>query len=160
MDPLAGSYYVETLTDQLEAEAEEIFRQVEEIGGVVPGIEAGWFQKGIADSSFRQQTEVESGRRKIVGVNDFTEGSGAVEIDTLKISPEIEEKQRARMARLRSERDEGRVNATLQALEAAAGSDQNLVDPILDCARAYCTLYEIREVMERVFGAYREPVFF
>jgi methylmalonyl-CoA mutase N-terminal domain/subunit len=160
IDPLAGSYYVETLTDQLEAEAEEIFRQVEEIGGVVPGIEAGWFQKGIADSSFRQQTEVESGLRKIVGVNDFTEGSGAVEIDTLKISPEIEEKQRARMARLRAERDERRVEANLQALEAAARSDLNLVDPILDCARAYCTLYEIREVMERVFGAYREPVFF
>jgi methylmalonyl-CoA mutase N-terminal domain/subunit len=160
MDPLAGSYYLEALTDQLEAEAEEIFRQVEEIGGVVPGIEAGWFQKGIADSAFRQQTEVESGLRKVVGVNDFTDGSGTVEIDTLQISPEVEQKQRARMARLRSERDEERVRTCLEALEAAARTDRNLVDPILECARAYCTLFEIREAMEKVFGSYKEPVFF
>jgi methylmalonyl-CoA mutase N-terminal domain/subunit len=160
MDPLAGSYYVESLTDQLEAEAEEIFREVEKIGGVVPGIETGWFQKGIADSAFRQQTEVESRQRKVVGVNDFTEGSDAVEIDTLRISPEIEEKQRARLARLREERDEAHAAATLTDLEAAARTDKNLVDPILECARAYCTLYEIREAMERVFGSYKEPVFF
>ncbi len=160
VDPLAGSYYVESLTDQLEAEAEEIFGQVEEIGGVVPGIEAGWFQKGIAESAFRQQTEVELGHRKVVGLTDFTEGSDSVEIDTLRITPEIEKKQRARMARLREERDQGNVGSTLQALEAAARTNQNLVDPILECARAYCTLYEIREVMERVFGSYKEPVFF
>jgi methylmalonyl-CoA mutase N-terminal domain/subunit len=160
MDPLAGSYYLEALTNQLEAEAEEIFRQVEEIGGVVPGIENGWFQKGIADSAFRQQMEVESGRRPIVGVTDFTEGSGSIEIDTLSIPPEIEEKQRARMARLRAERDEARVRSTLAALEAAAGTETNLVGPILECARAYCTLFEIREAMEKVFGSYKEPVFF
>ncbi len=160
MDPLAGSYYLESLTDQMETEAEEIFRQVEEIGGVVPGIETGWFQMGIADSAFRQQTEVELGQRTVVGLNDFTEGSDSVEIDTLSISPEIEEKQRARMARLRAERDESRVGSTLAALEAAAGTGANLADPILECARAYCTLFEIREAMERVFGSYKEPVFF
>jgi len=160
VDPLAGSYYLESLTDQLEAEAEEIFSQVEEIGGVVPGIEAGWFQKGIAESAFRQQTEVELGQRKVVGLTDFTDGSESAEIDTLKITPEIEQKQRARMARLREERDQGKVDSTLQVLEAAARTNQNLVDPILECARAYCTLHEIREVMERVFGSYKEPVFF
>ncbi len=160
MDPLAGSYYLESLTDQMETEAEEIFRQVEEIGGVVPGIETGWFQMGIADSAFRQQTEVELGQRTVVGLNDFTEGSDSVEIDTLSISPEIEEKQRARMARLRAERDESRVGSTLAALEAAAGTGANLADPILECARAYCTLFEIREAMEKVFGSYKEPVFF
>jgi methylmalonyl-CoA mutase N-terminal domain/subunit len=160
MDPLAGSYYLESLTNQLEVEAEEIFRQVDGIGGVVPGIEAGWFQKRIADSAFRQQTEAELGQRKIVGVNDFTEGSDSIEIDTLSISPEIEGKQKARMARLRAERDEGQVRATLVALEAAAGTGSNLVDPILECARAYCTLFEIREAMEKVFGSYKEPVFF
>ncbi|MFC1791582.1 methylmalonyl-CoA mutase family protein [Gemmatimonadota bacterium] len=160
MDPLAGSYYVEALTNQLEAEAEEIFRQVEEIGGVVPGIETGWFQKGIAESAFRQQREVESGIRKVVGLNAFADGSDSVEIDTLRITPEVEEKQRARMARLREERSEDRVRETLAALEAAAGTDANLVDPILECARADCTLFEIREAMERVFGSYKEPVFF
>jgi len=160
MDPLAGSYYLESLTTQLEAEAEEIFRQVEEIGGVVPGIEKGWFQKGIADSAIRQQREVEMGQRKIVGLNDFTEGSDTIEIDTLSISPEVEKKQKARMARLRMERDEERVRNTLAVLEAAAATDGNLVPPILDCARAYCTLFEIREAMEKVFGDYKEPVFF
>jgi methylmalonyl-CoA mutase N-terminal domain/subunit len=160
IDPLAGSYYLESLTNQLETEAEEIFRQVEEIGGVVPGIEAGWFQKRIADSAFRQQTEAEVGRRKVVGVNDFTDGSDSVEIDTLRISPEVEAKQRARMARLRAERDDQRVATALATLEAAAGTDANLVEPILECARAYCTLFEIREAMEKVFGSYKEPVFF
>ncbi len=160
IDPLGGSYYVEALTDELENEAEEIFREVEEIGGVVPGIESGWFQKGIADSAFRQQKEVESELRKIVGVNAFTEGSETVEIEMLRIAPGTEEKQRGRMARLRAERDEGRVTRALEALEAATGTDENLVEPILECARAYCTLYEIREAMERVFGSYKEPVFF
>jgi methylmalonyl-CoA mutase N-terminal domain/subunit len=159
-DPLAGSYYVEALTNQLEAEAEEIFSQVGEIGGVVPGIENGWFQKGIAESAFRHQREVESGQRTVVGLNDFTEGSGSIEIDTLSISPDIEKKQRARMARLREERDEEKVRSTLSALESASSGDNNLVGPILDCARAYCTLFEIREAMEKVFGSYKEPVFF
>ncbi len=160
IDPLGGAYYLETLTDQLEQEAEGIFREVQELGGVVPGIESGWFQKGIADSAFRQQQEAESGARKIVGVNAFTEGSGSIEIDTLRISPDIEEKQRARMASLRAERDDSRVSAALQGLEAAARTSENLVEPILECARAYCTLFEIREAMEKVFGDYKEPVFF
>lgn len=159
-DPLGGSYYVEALTDALEAEAEEIFSQVEEIGGVVPGIEAGWFQKAIAESAARQQRETESGLRKVVGVNEFQDPSDTIEIDTLRISPEVEERQRQRMARLREARDEGKVDATLRALERAAATDHNLVEPILDCARAYCTLFEIREAMEKVFGSFREPVFF
>ncbi len=142
MDPLAGSYYLEALTNQLEAEAEEIFRQVEEIGGVVPGIETGWFQKGIADSAFRQQTEVESGRRKVVGVNDFTEGSGTIEIDTLSISPEIEEKQRATDGPPPEPSGTTSGSGTpWPPWRSAAGGDANLVDPILECARAYCTLY-------------------
>jgi methylmalonyl-CoA mutase N-terminal domain/subunit len=160
IDPLAGSFYVEALTDRLEEEAEEIFRQVEEIGGVVPGIEVGWFQKGIADSAFRQQQEVESGLRKIVGVTDFTEGSDTIEIDTLRIPPAVEEKQRSRMARLRQERNPDRVRESLKALEEAAASDANLVEPILECARAYCTLHEIRAAMENTFGSYKEPMYF
>jgi len=160
IDPLAGSYYLEALTYELEEEAEGIFKQVAEIGGVVPGIDAGWFQKGIADSAFRQQREFESGERKIVGVNAFMDGSESIEIDTLKISSEIERKQRDRMARLRRDRNDERVAETLSALQSAAGTDANLVPLILDCARAYCTLFEIREAMEKVFGSYKEPVFF
>ena len=160
IDPLAGSYYVEALTDRLEAEADEIFERIEEQGGVVPGIENGWFQRRIAASAVRQQAEVEAGYRKVVGVNDFTEGADQLDIDTLRIDPSVEERQRAAMAQLRAERDGERVRATLAALRDAAAGEANLVPPILECARAYCTLYEIRAAMEDVFGAYREPVFF
>jgi methylmalonyl-CoA mutase, N-terminal domain len=160
IDPLAGSYYVESLTDELEAEAEALFQEIDEVGGVVPGIEAGWFQKEIAHSALRQQEEAESGSRTIVGVNQFTDGSEEVAIDTLRIDPDVEERQRERMARLREERDDEAVNKTLSALTEAARTGQNLVPRILDCARAYCTLYEIRHAMEEVFGAYKEPVFF
>ena len=160
IDPLAGSYYVESLTDELEAEAEEIFAEIEAQGGVVPGIENGWFQQRIAGSALKQQQEIESGQRVIVGVNRFTEGSGDIEIDTLRIDKSVEERQRARMAQLREERDDERVEAALEALRQAAEDGSNVVPFILDCARAYCTLYEIRAAMEAVFGAYREPVFF
>ncbi len=160
IDPLAGSYYVETLTDELEAEAEELFARIDEVGGVVPGIEAGWFQREIGSSAIRQQEEMERRERVIVGMNEFTEGSGEIEIDTLRIDADVEERQRARMAQLREERDDAAVQAALSALTEAARTGENLVPRILDCARAYCTLYEIRYAMEEVFGAYREPVFF
>ena len=160
IDPLAGSYFVEALTDELEAEAEELFDRIDDEGGVVAGIEKGWFQREIAASAMRQQAEVESGFRKIVGVNDFTDGSGDIEIDTLRIDPSVEERQRARMAELRASRDQSRVDATLTALKTAAADGTNVVPAILECARADCTLYEIRAAMEAVFGAYREPVFF
>jgi len=160
IDPLGGSYFVEGLTDQLEAEAEEIFQQIDDLGGVVPGIETGWFQRRIADSARRQQREVESGHRTVVGLNDFTEGSSEVEIDTLRIDPDVEQRQRARLAELRSTRDNDRADAALEALKAAAATESNLIPQMLECARAYCTLFEIRNAMEQEFGAYREPVFF
>jgi methylmalonyl-CoA mutase N-terminal domain/subunit len=151
---------VEALTDELEAEAERLFEEIAAIGGVVPGIEAGWFQQQIAASAMRQQQEVESGTRTIVGVNDYVDGSEKVEIDVLRIDADVEERQRERMRRLRAERDDAEVERSLSALEAAARDGSNLVPRILDCARAYCTLYEIRHAMERVFGAYKEPVSF
>ena len=160
IDPLAGSYYIETLTDQFEAEAEEIFARIEEEGGVVPGIENGWFQREIATSAARQQAEIEGGLRTVVGVNEFTDGSDEVEIETLRIDPEVERRQREKLARLRDERDKERAGAALDGLRNAAAGGANTVPHILECARAYCTLYEIRAAMEDVFGAYREPVFF
>ena len=157
-DPLGGSFYVEALTDQMEREAEALFGEIEAQGGVVPAIESGWFQRQIAQSAARFQAELESGRRVIVGVNDFVEDAAPPEI--LKVGDDADRVQRVRMARLRAERDGARVEATLQALGAAAVADRNVMPQMLDCARAYCTLYEIREVLERVYGAYREPVFF
>jgi methylmalonyl-CoA mutase, N-terminal domain len=160
IDPLAGSYFVEAMTDELEAEAEELFQQIDDMGGVVPGIEGGWFQKEIASAAMRQQQEIESRERVVVGVNEFTDGGEKVEIETLRIDPQVEARQRERMARLRESRDAEAVERTLAALTEAARTGENLVPRILDCARAYCTLYEIRHAMEEVFGAYREPVFF
>jgi len=158
-DPLGGSYYVEALTDQMEREAEALFADIEAQGGVVPAIESGWFQRQIAQSAARFQSELESGRRVIVGVNDFVEEETAPP-EILRIGDDADRVQRGRMARLRTERDGTRVEAALAVLHAAAVADRNVIPGMMDCARAFCTLFEIREVLERVYGAYREPVFF
>jgi methylmalonyl-CoA mutase N-terminal domain/subunit len=160
IDPLAGSYYVESLTDALEREALAIFEEVDALGGVVPGIHQGWFQQQIAASAMRQQRQVESGERVVVGLNRFTEGSGAIEIDTLKIDPEVERRQVEYMAEMRASRDDEAVSRTLARLTEACRGDENVFPHILDCARACCTLYEIRHAMETVFGSYKEPVTF
>ena len=159
-DPLGGSYYVEALTDKLESEAEALFTKIEEVGGVVRGLETGWLQRQISESSSRQQWEVEQRRRTIVGVNDFVTDEGELTIPLLKVGAEAEREQRSRMAAMRASRDDALVKLRLAALRDAAKTDANLMPLILDCARAYCTLYEIRAAMEEVFGAYREPVFF
>ena len=159
IDPFGGSYYVESLTDQLEREAEGLFAEIQSVGGVVKGIEHGWFQRQIARSAEEFQRDVEAGGRILVGVNDFvSDDDHPVEI--LKISNDTEENQRRRLARLRAERDGALVNERLEALRRAAEQDHNVIGPMLDCARAYCTLYEIRHALESVYGAYREPVFF
>ena len=158
-DPLGGSYLVEALTDQLEAQAESIFAHVESLGGVVPAIEAGWFQREIAHSASRFQTEVETGQKTVVGLNAFVEETEAP-IDILKIDEGAERVQRERMTRMRASRNASLVSERLAALEAAARADCNIIPAMLDCARAYCTLYEIRHVLQEVWGAYREPVFF
>ncbi|HEX4627320.1 MAG TPA: methylmalonyl-CoA mutase family protein, partial [Gemmatimonadales bacterium] len=159
IDPLGGSYYVESLTDQLEREAEALFAEIQSLGGVVQGIESGWFQRQIARSAEQFQRAVETGERVLVGVNEFlSEDDHPVEI--LKVSDDAEESQRRRLGRLRSERDGALVAERLDVLRQAALADRNVLGPMLDCARAYCTLYEIRHTLEAVYGAYREPVFF
>ncbi len=160
IDPLAGSYYVEWLTDALEEEAQEYFTRIEEQGGVVPAIESGWFQRVIASSASMQQARFESGQARFVGVNAYVDGSEDIEIDLLEISPEVAARQRRRLAELRRGRDSELASEAIRKLQEGAASDANLVPLILDCARADCTLHEIRAGMERIFGAYREPVFF
>ncbi len=159
IDPLGGSYYLESLTNQLEREAEALFAEIQSVGGVVRGIESGWFQRQIARSAEQFQRALEAGQRIIVGVNEFlSEDDHPVEV--LKVSNDAEQDQRRRLARLRAERDGALVAERLEALRRAASSDHNVIGPMLDCARAYCTLYEIRHALESVYGAYREPVFF
>ena len=160
MDPLGGSYYVEALTDKLEADAERLFEEIEAQGGVVEGLEAGWFQRRIAESAARQQWEFEQRRKLIVGVNEFVTDEPELGIPLLKIGEDAEREQRSNMARMRASRDNALVAARLEALREGARGTANVVPLILDCARAYCTLYEIRAALEDVFGAYREPVFF
>jgi methylmalonyl-CoA mutase, N-terminal domain len=160
IDPLAGSYYVEALTDRLEAEAEEIFAEIDRLGGVVPGIEMGYFQREIARSAMRQQLEIEGDDRIIVGVNEFTVEGEELEIPLLKVTEEAEIRQRERMAAMRRDRDQAEVDRTLASLQEAARSGENVIPSMLDAARAYATLHEIRYAMEEVFGAYQEPVFF
>ncbi len=149
VDPLGGSYYIEALTDELEREAEGLFAEIEAQGGVVKAIESGWFQRQIAHSSMRFQAELEQGRRTIVGVNDFVEeAEGPVEI--LRVGNEAERTQRERMARLRASRDVTLVEQRLEALRSAAAADRNIIPAMLDCARAYCTLFEIRHVLAEI----------
>ncbi len=159
IDPLAGSYYVESLTDELEAEAEDIFREIDEIGGVVYGIESGYFQAQIAASARRFQDEVEKGTRTIVGVNRF-EDAEEPPIEILKIGEEAAAIQEKRLADLRARRDSAAVERTLEALGRAARDEDNLLPPLLDAVRAYATLGEIRIVLEKVYGRFKEPVAF
>ena len=159
IDPLAGSYFVESLTDELEAEAEEIFEEIDGLGGVVEGIENGYFQARIASAASRFQAEVETGQRRIVGVNVFEEADEA-EIEILRIGESAGQQQQERLEKLRAERDQPAVDRALVRLETAAREDENLMPPMLDAARAYATLGEIRHTLEGVYGRFKEPVGF
>ena len=151
---------MEKLTDDLERDAEALFAQIAEIGGVVQGLENGWFQRKIAESAARQQWEIEQRRRLIVGVNEFVKEGDELTIPLLKIDEQAARDQATALATLRASRDNALCTSRLDALRQAARGTENTVPRILDCARAYCTLYEIRAALESVFGAYREPVFF
>ena len=158
-DPLGGSWYVEALTDRMEQEAESLFADIEAQGGVVKAIEAGWFQRQIANASMRYVSDVEAGRRLVVGVNAFEEEQDAP-IEILRIGEQAETRQRERLAGLRARRDAARADQAMAELARAAREDRNVIPAMLDCARAWCTLYEIRHTLEEIYGSYREPVFF
>ncbi|HEY6312006.1 MAG TPA: methylmalonyl-CoA mutase family protein [Streptosporangiaceae bacterium] len=165
-DPLGGSWYVEALTDQLDAEAEAIFARIREMspdgsmtGGILAGIETGWFTGEIAEAAFAYQRKLEKGEKKIVGVNVHTE-TVAQPLEILRISPEVERDQVRVLAARRAGRDQQAVDAALAALVAAARTDENLVPPMLDAARAEATLGEICGALRTEWGAYAEPAAF
>jgi len=158
VDPLGGSYFIEALTRHLEAEAYEYFRRIEEMGGVLPAIEAGFFQREIAESAYRYQREIDERRRIIVGVNEYVEDED-IRIPILKIDPKGYERQVARLEALRRERDNEAVGAALSAIEAAARKEnENLMPHFIHAVKVYATLGEIVDVLRKVFGTYREPV--
>jgi methylmalonyl-CoA mutase, N-terminal domain len=160
IDPLGGSYFVEALTDRMEELAYEYFRKIDELGGMVEAVKRGFPQREIADAAFRYQREVESGMRKLVGVNAYTEGDDH-ETPILRIDPAFETHQVTRIREYRERRDSTRTEAALDALERAARDEgQNLMPLLLDAARAEATEGEMVETMQKVFGDYREsPAF-
>ena len=155
VDPLAGSYYVESLTDQVEAEAREIIATVDDRGGMRKAIEAGWVQRQIQDVAFERQQEIESGERVIVGVNRFTVDDEE-EVDIEEVSQAVQEGQRERLEELRAERNTGAVETALDALEEAARGEENLMPYIIDAVKVYATTGEICDAMREVFGEYRQ----
>ncbi|MBE3586377.1 methylmalonyl-CoA mutase, N-terminal domain [Desulfofundulus australicus DSM 11792] len=160
IDPLAGSYYVEALTNKMEEEAEKYFEEIEKRGGVLACIEQNFFQQEIADAAYRYQRALDSKQRILVGVNEFVNPDEKLEIEILKIDPRIEQEQVARLQKLRRERDNIRVRETLDALRRACEGTENVIPYILDCVRAYATEGEIIQVMREVFGEYKEkPTF-
>ncbi|NUQ36859.1 MAG: methylmalonyl-CoA mutase family protein [Caldilineales bacterium] len=159
IDPLAGSYYVEQLTEQMEAEANAYFRRIAAFGGVLPAIEAGFFQREIAEAAYRYQMEIDTGARTIVGVNDFV-AAEPIAIPILQMDPAGYDRQIARLQRLRAGRDNVAVQKALAALADCARGPDNLMPPILDAVKAYATLGEITDVFRHVFGIYHEPVHF
>ncbi|MCP4305910.1 MAG: methylmalonyl-CoA mutase [bacterium] len=162
IDPLGGSWFVEEMTDRIEQQAEEIFATIERMGngsildGVLHGIDEGWFQSAIADSAYEFEKALNTGDRVVVGVNKHVKDD-ETPLDILRIGAEIEVEHRAKLARLRGDRDDAAVSAALDALREGAAGDANLMELIVAAARVRCTLGEIVNAMKDVFGGYREP---
>ncbi len=155
VDPLAGSYFVETLTNRTEQAALDYIRRIDEMGGMIAAIEQGFPQREIAEASYRYQQQIDSGEKTVVGVNRYTEG-GRMEVPLLRIGPEVEINQLDRLRSVRASRDAARNARALAALEAAARSDDNLMPPILEAVKSYASVQEICDTLKPVFGVYRE----
>jgi methylmalonyl-CoA mutase, N-terminal domain len=156
-DPLAGSYFVEAETNRLEAEAEQYFAEIDRRGGVVPCIDAGYIQREIHRSAVQYQRAIESGSKKVVGVNIYNEDGGKPEIDIHRIDAGVEREQRERLAALRTNRDAAKVTRELEAVREACGNGDNLLERFVSAAHADCTLGEICNVLREQFGKYKEP---
>jgi methylmalonyl-CoA mutase, N-terminal domain len=156
VDPLGGSFFVEAQTDHIEAQARDYFRRIEELGGVIPALEKGFFQSEISDAAYRYQREIDAGVRKIVGVNAYEEKK-PLTIPILEMDPQGYARQIARLEEVRRTRDAGRVGQALDRLRIACQGTENTMPFILDAVRAYATLGEIVKVMKDVFGTYEEP---
>ncbi len=157
VDPLGGSYFVEALTNELEAEALDYIRRIDELGGVIPAIKMGFMQSEIADASYRHQMELDNNERVIVGVNKYV-ADEPVRIPILEMDPQGFDRQCARLAELRATRDNEQVANALNAVRNACQRDENIMPYLITAAKAYATLGEIMDVMREVFGIYEEPL--
>jgi len=156
IDPLAGSYYVETMTNEIEKRAMEYIEKIDKMGGAVVAVELGFIQREIHESAYRYQKEIESKKQIIVGVNEFIIGEQP-DIEILRVDPEVEKVQLARLVRIKKERDNLKVQEILKQIEKIANSDENLMPAIVDAVKAYATLGEICDVLRGVFGEYIAP---
>jgi methylmalonyl-CoA mutase N-terminal domain/subunit len=156
IDPLGGSYFVEHLTNETEKAVRNYFAKIDSLGGVIPALEAGFFHMEIADSAYRYQREIDSKKRTIVGVNQYTMDE-PITIPILKMDKEGEKRQLERLSRLRRERDNELLSTKLEALRQAAQGNDNLMPHILEAVSAYATLGEVCGVLRKVFGEYRLP---
>ncbi|MFZ6033750.1 MAG: acyl-CoA mutase large subunit family protein [Melioribacter sp.] len=160
VDPLGGSYFIEKLTDEMEEGAEKIFSEIDALGGVIPAIEAGYFQKEIANSAYRYQLQLESKEKIIVGVNEYVDPDENIDIPILRISPEVEIEQKKRLAELRNSRNQKEVENALENIANAAKDGKNLMPPLIDAAEKYVTLGEMVAELKKYFGTYTDaPVF-
>jgi len=159
-DPLAGSYFIEDLTNKMEQKAEAYFTKIEQMGGVIPAIEKGFFQSELARAAYQYQKEIESKDRIIVGVNDLIDEDEKIEIPLLEIKKEVEEKQIQRVKELKQSRNDQKVTAALASLSEAAVMGKNLMPEFINCAKAYATLGEMINVLREKFGEYVEPAEF
>jgi methylmalonyl-CoA mutase N-terminal domain/subunit len=157
IDPLAGSYVIEKLTDEIEAKAREYLEKIDAMGGMVRAIESGYPQREIQQAAYEYQQAIERGHRVVVGVNQYVDQTRSTP-PLLRIDPEIERTQVERLVSLRARRDAPRVQAALQAVEETARTDRNLLPAILDAVKAYATVGEISDTLRRVFGEYQESV--
>jgi len=157
VDPLAGSYYVESLTDEIEKRAVEYIHKIDEMGGVISAIERGYIQQEIQKKAYEFQKKVESGEIKVVGVNCF-QIEEKTRIKISRADPNIEREQIARLKKIKSQRDSKSVEKALDRLRSAAQGDDNLMPPILEAVRAYATLGEICGVLRDVFGEYKQTI--
>jgi len=158
IDPPAGSYYIEALTNEMEGKAMEYIQKIDDMGGVTEAIEKGFLQKEIADSAYRYQREVDEKKRIIVGLNDFTIEEEECPIKLLRIDPKVEKEQVARLQKLRRDRDDRKAKEILEKLHYSAEKDENLMPTIIEAVKAYVTLGEITDVLRKVYGEYKELI--
>ncbi|KXA90287.1 methylmalonyl-CoA mutase [candidate division MSBL1 archaeon SCGC-AAA259B11] len=156
MDPLGGSYYIETLTNELEEDAREYIKKIEKIGGVPKAIEQGYIQQEIQDSAYEYQREINEGERTIVGVNKFTEEEEEIDIELHKVDPEVAETQIQRLEKVKKERDTDKVESALEELRKTAEAGDNVMNPIIKAVEQYATIGEICDVLRDVYGEYEE----
>jgi methylmalonyl-CoA mutase N-terminal domain/subunit len=157
VDPLAGSYYVEWMTDEIERQALDYMRRIDEIGGALRAIESGWIQVEIQEAAYRYQREVEKGERIVVGMNAYQEEEPSVQ-GLLRVDPAIRAEQIRRLKALRERRDQAASESALARLQRAAEGTENLMPSILACVEAWCTMGEICGVLRRIFGEYHERI--